>query len=174
MKTLHGPSVMNILFHFGSGGRAFGPLGLLACLGAGGGLSAPGTNSNMGRNRSITLCRSARACPLSRGIQVPSSGVRKSRDCAKGKPTLVFSITTLNLLVNILLYVSFEDPSPSWLVKASSLQDVCRIDPIVLPSSHDMFLHITAKLEFVYRYLKTVATISRCPGNRVGWGWSAS
>ena len=31
----------DILFHFGSGGRDFGPLGLLACLGAGGGLSAP-------------------------------------------------------------------------------------------------------------------------------------
>jgi hypothetical protein len=31
----------DVLFHFGSGGRDFGPLGLLACLGAGGGLSAP-------------------------------------------------------------------------------------------------------------------------------------
>jgi hypothetical protein len=61
----------DILFHFGSGGRDFGPLGLLACLGAGGGLSAPAVYSKMGRNRSMTLCRSANACPLSRGIQVP-------------------------------------------------------------------------------------------------------
>lgn len=166
--------VLNILFHFGSGGRAFGPLGLLACLGAGGGLSAPATNSNMGRNRSITLCRSARACPLSRGIQVPGSSVRKSRNCVRETPTLVFSITTLNLLMDILLYVSFEDPRPSWLVKAGSLQDVGRIDPIVLPSSHDMFLHVTTKLEFIYRYLVMAATISKCHRNRVGWGWSAS
>ena len=62
---------LDILFHFGNGGLDFGPLGLLACLGAGGGLSAPATYSKMGRSRSNTLCRSANACPLSSGIQVP-------------------------------------------------------------------------------------------------------
>lgn len=63
---------LGVLFHLGSGGLDFGPLGLLACLGAGGGLSAPAVYSKMGRSRSITLCRSANACPLSSGIHVPS------------------------------------------------------------------------------------------------------
>lgn len=31
----------DVLFHLGSGGRDFGPLGLLACFGAGGGVSVP-------------------------------------------------------------------------------------------------------------------------------------
>lgn len=41
-----------VLDHLGGGGFALGAFGLLACRGAGGGLSLPGTNSKMGLNLS--------------------------------------------------------------------------------------------------------------------------
>ena len=63
---------------------ALGSLGLLefvVCLGAGGGLVFPGTKSKMGRSLSMTLLRSARFCPSSKGIQVPSGDPSAREEC---------------------------------------------------------------------------------------------
>jgi hypothetical protein len=67
---------------------------------------------------------------------------------------LVFSITTLDLLVNVFLHISLENSGSSWLVEPSSLQDMCCIDPVIVSPSHHMFFEVTTKLEFVYRNLK--------------------
>ena len=67
---------------------------------------------------------------------------------------MVFSIATLDFLVNVFLHISFENSGSSWLVEPSSLQNMCRIDPVIMSPSHHMFFEVTTKLEFVYRYLK--------------------
>ena len=68
--------------------------------------------------------------------------------------TLIFAISTLHLLVNALLDLPFEDASSSWFVKTGNLEDVCRIDPIVRPASHDM---VSKQLELVDRYLQSMS-----------------
>ena len=70
------------------------------------------------------------------------------------KLTLVFAVATLDLLMDAFLHLSFEDPCSGRLVKASYLQDVGCIDPIVRSSAHDM---VGPQLEFIHRYLKRVS-----------------
>jgi hypothetical protein len=67
--------------------------------------------------------------------------------------TLVFSITALNLLVSVFLNFALEDTGPGRLIEACSLQDMCRIDPVIVSSAHNMFLEIGAELVLVDRYL---------------------
>ena len=62
---------------------------------------------------------------------------------------LVFSITTLNLLMQFLLHLTLQDTSPSRLIETSSFQNVCRIDPVVMATAHDMFLEVESELELV-------------------------
>ena len=50
--------------------------------------------------------------------------------------TLVFSITALNLLMDPLLNLSFQNPCPRRLVKVGNLEDMCRIDPVVRAPAH--------------------------------------
>jgi hypothetical protein len=66
---------------------------------------------------------------------------------------LVFAITTLDLFVFVLLDLALEYPRPCRLVEPRSLEDVCRIDPVVVPPTHDMLLEVRAELELVNRYL---------------------
>lgn len=120
------------------GMRGF-PDAAVACLGAGGGVLSPGTKSKIGRIFSKTLLRCARTLPSSRGIHVPNPC--KDRSCASRRKrasfrTLVFSISTLYLLVHALLHFALEDSSPARLVVVCDLQDVCCVDPVVCPSSH--------------------------------------
>ena len=69
------------------------------------------------------------------------------------KLALVFPISTLDFLVDVFLNLALENSSPGRLVKARSLEDMCRINPVILPPPHNMFLQVLAKLELVYRYL---------------------
>lgn len=80
-------------------------------------------------------------------------GVYK-RTMANQRPTLVFSISALNLLMDVLLNISLKDSRSSRLVEACSLQDVCRIDPVVVPPSHHMLFEICAELELVHGNLQ--------------------
>lgn len=77
-------------------------------------------------------------------------GLASALSRAGGVHTLVFSIPALNLLVCALLHLSFEDSCARRLVEFRNLQDVCGIDPVVDPSSHDM---ITGDIELVNWYL---------------------
>jgi hypothetical protein len=51
--------------------------------------------------------------------------------------TLVFTISTLDLLVCLLLNLSLEDSRSGWLIETGGLEDVCRIDPIVSTAAHN-------------------------------------
>lgn len=55
----------------------------------------------------------------------------------------------------VLLYLALEDTGPRRLVEACGFQNVCRIDPVVVTPTHDMFLEVGSKLEFPHRYLGT-------------------
>lgn len=66
---------------------------------------------------------------------------------------MIFSISTLNLFMNVLLHISFKDSGSGWLIEASGLQDMCCIDPVIVSPAHNMFLQIRTELKLVYRYL---------------------
>lgn len=89
----------------------------------------------------------ARASPRSRDIQVPGPSAvfwgYRGRTC-----TLVFSVSSLNLFVNVLLHLAFQDSCPGRLVEAGGFQDVSCVDPVVVAPAHDMFLEIMAELVF--------------------------
>lgn len=78
--------------------------------------------------------------------------------------TLVFAVATLDLLVCRLLHIPFEDTSTCWLIETSGFQNMCRIDPIVVPPSHNMLFQIVSKLEFIYRYLPLTVSATRPTG----------
>lgn len=63
--------------------------------------------------------------------------------------TLIFAVTSLNFLVGIFLNVALENPRSGGLVELCCFQDMCRIDPIIVPPSHHMLLQVSAKLELV-------------------------
>lgn len=77
------------------------------------------------------------------------------------KQTLVLSISALNLLMNIFLHLALEDSSARWLVEPSGLEDMGRIDPVIVSPSHYMLLKVRAKLEFPYWNLKVKG--QHCP-----------
>lgn len=68
--------------------------------------------------------------------------------------TLVFSVATLNFLVDVLLHISLENSSSSWFIETSSLQDMCRIDPVIRSPSHNMLLKLSTELKLVYGNLE--------------------
>lgn len=76
--------------------------------------------------------------------------------------TLIFAITSLYLLVHVLLHISFQDSRTCGLIKTSSFQDVSRIDPVIMPSSHNMFLQIDSELKLVHWNLLNNQCVSRC------------
>jgi hypothetical protein len=135
------------------GMRGF-PDAAVACLGAGGGVLSPGTKSKIGRIFSSTLLRSASCLPSGRGIHVPDS-VRPARmPCAcmivLVIHTLIFPVSTLDLLVYTLLHLALKNPSPAGLVILRDFQDVGSVDPIVRSSSHAV---VTFAVEFIDGYL---------------------
>lgn len=67
--------------------------------------------------------------------------------------TLIFAVPSLNLLMNIFLDLTLQYPSTSRLVKARRFQNVRGIDPVIVTSSHDMFLQLISKLKLPYRNL---------------------
>src|SRR5690242_20537804 len=63
--------------------------------------------------------------------------------------TLIFAIAALDLLMHIFLNVSFENSCSSRLIESSGFEDMCSVDPVVMPPSHYMFFEICAKLVFI-------------------------
>jgi hypothetical protein len=116
------------------------PDAAVACLGAGGGVLSPGTKSNIGRIFSSTLLRSASCLPSGRGIHVPKSislaRMRVAFNSTCCICTLVFSVSTLHLLMHTFLYLTLEDPSSTGFIIFRDLQDVSSVDPVVGSASH--------------------------------------
>ena len=84
-------------------------------------------------------------------VMVPLSS-RVSR--RKAHPhTLIFAVPSLNLLMNIFLDLTLQYPSTSRLVKARRFQNVRGIYPVIVTSSHNMFLQVISKLELPHRNL---------------------
>ena len=77
---------------------------------------------------------------------------------AGGGRTLIFPVSALDFLVDILLDVPLEDACAGRLVEASGLEDVCRINPVVFSPAHDMFLEVGAKLVLVHGDLEGVVS----------------
>lgn len=81
-------------------------------------------------------------------VDVVSAGELFSR--FQGDPcALVFAISTLNLLVDVLLDLALEDASAGRFIEASTLEDMSGIDPIVYFAAHHMFLELRAKLVLI-------------------------
>jgi hypothetical protein len=57
--------------------------------------------------------------------------------------------------MDIFLNIAFQDPRSSGFVEAGGLENVSRIDPVVMPPSHNMFFEVSAELELIYRDLDT-------------------
>jgi hypothetical protein len=130
------------------------PDAAVACLGAGGGVLSPGTKSNIGRIFSSTLLRSASCLPSGSGIHVPDP-IRLARKCSVCNSTwlhctLVFSISTLHLLVYTLLHLTLEDSGSTGFIVLGDFQNMGSVDPVVCSASHTM---VALAIEFVYRDL---------------------
>ena len=63
---------------------------------------------------------------------------------------MVFSITALDLLMDPFLHLSFEDACPGRLVEVGNFQDMCRIDPVIGATAHDM---VPFDVKLVYGHL---------------------
>lgn len=72
-------------------------------------------------------------------FQSVSSLASKRRD----RRTLVFSIPTLDLLMQFLLNLAFENSCASGFVEASGFQDMCRINPVIMASAHNCYASAT-------------------------------
>lgn len=77
----------------------------------------------------------------------------KRKKTARSRRTLVFSVTTLDFFMLLLLNFALQNSRSGRLVKTGSLQDVCRIHPVVGTPAHNMFLEIGPKLKLVDGYL---------------------
>lgn len=64
--------------------------------------------------------------------------------------TLIFPVSTLDLLMHAFLHFSFQDPRPRGLVKIGYFEDMCGIDPAVGPPAHDI---VAVDIELVDWYL---------------------
>lgn len=88
--------------------------------------------------------------------------IKRTKDMKKNKTkaglgtrrTLIFPVATLDLLVDVLLHLALEDARAGGLVKAGSLEDMCRIDPVILATAHDMFFQVGAELVLIDRDLQ--------------------
>lgn len=95
------------------------------------------------------------------------SACNKSKNChdiVSGLCALIFPITALNLLMQLFLHLPLQDSSPRWLVKACSLQNMRRINPIIMATTHNMFLEIGSELVFVDGYLTPSVVCARTLG----------
>lgn len=89
---------------------------------------------------------------LSRSVWVRTGG--------KSKRTLIFAVTALDLLVELFLNITFQNSRSGRLVKASGLEDMGCVDPVVMSPPHHMLFQICAKLEFINRYLQRAVSTS--------------
>ena len=64
--------------------------------------------------------------------------------------TLIFSVSTLHLLVYTLLNLPLENSSSTRFIVFGNFQDMGSVDPVVGSASHAM---IALAIEFVYRDL---------------------
>jgi len=65
--------------------------------------------------------------------------------------TLIFSVSTLYLLVDTLLYLALKDSSPAWFVVFGNFQDMGSVDPVVCSASHTM---VALTIELIDRDLR--------------------
>jgi hypothetical protein len=65
--------------------------------------------------------------------------------------TLVFSVSTLHLLMYALLHLALKNAGPARLVVVRDLQDVGSIDPVVGSASHTV---VTFAIELIHRNLQ--------------------
>lgn len=79
----------------------------------------------------------------------------------EARRTLVLSISTLNLLVDVFLHFALQDSGARGLVESGGFEDMCRIDPVVVSPSHYMLFEICSELEFPYRNLPEKRVSSR-------------
>lgn len=63
--------------------------------------------------------------------------------------TLVFPVTALNLFMDVFLDLTLEDACSGRLVEAGGFQDVCRIDPFIMATAHNMLFQVGPELELV-------------------------
>lgn len=80
----------------------------------------------------------------------PLSEASSSGEGAEARLTLILPVSSLDLLMGILLHLSLQDARSCGLVEAGGLQDVCGVDPVVLATSHDMFLEVGSELILVH------------------------
>lgn len=66
--------------------------------------------------------------------------------------------------MDILLYLTLENSCARRFVEACGLQNMCRVDPIVLSPSHNMFLEVITELIFIHRDSTISGTIYARPG----------
>lgn len=71
---------------------------------------------------------------------------RERNPCA-----LVLSISTLNFLMDTLLHFSFQNSCPGRFIEAGDFENMCGIDPVVGPTSHDV---VGADFELVDGHLQ--------------------
>ena len=60
--------------------------------------------------------------------------------------TLILSIPSLYLLMLSLLHLSLQDSRSRRFIESCSLQDMCRIDIVVVSAAHNMLFEIDPKL----------------------------
>lgn len=79
----------------------------------------------------------------------PSTWVvmRKALEERRLKPTLILSVTPLDLFMDTFLNLSFQYPCPSGLVVVCYFENMRCVDPIILATAHDM---IPAHIEFIH------------------------
>jgi len=78
--------------------------------------------------------------------------------------TLVFSVSTLHLLVDTLLHLALKDSGPTGFVVLGDFQDVGSVDPVVCSASHTV---VALAIELVDRYLCMCQRLKRF-GSAVG------
>ena len=71
----------------------------------------------------------------------------RSRMTLKRRPTLIFAVSSLHLLMDAFLYFSLEDAGAGGLVVVGYLEDMRRIDPVVAATAHDM---VAIDVELIY------------------------
>lgn len=83
-----------------------------------------------------------------------------------GMDTLVFAVTALDLLMNPFLHLTLEDTGSRWLIEPCNFENMCRIDPVIRPPSHNT---VGTDLELIHRDLvNTVRSSSHSQGRASG------
>lgn len=71
---------------------------------------------------------------------------------------LVLSISALHLLMHTFLDFALQDTGAGGLVVVGNFQNVCRIDPVVSATAHDM---VTVDVALINRNLRYVSLLSQ-------------